>query len=78
MPVFKLFSFDDVVYFHHVPKASCHFCRKQGRNYVREQTYYLAPNQSVEFDASSKNCEYHNIVSYLQNKPDIISGFVHN
>ena len=76
MVLSKVYSLQNPLYFHHGPKSSCSFCRKEGRKYVREPSYYIGPNQSFEFEGNSKHCEYHSVLNFLRTKPEIQSNVV--
>ena len=65
------------MYFHHGPKSSCSFCRKEGRRYVREPTWYISPGQpSLQFECVRTQCEYHSVVNFLRGRPEVQSGVV--
>lgn len=70
----KVYSLNAAVYFHHCPKSSCPFCRKEGRKYVKEPTYYIAPHQAFEFEHDRKQCDYHEVVNFLRNSQGIQFG----
>ena len=61
-------SNEHLAYFHG-PKASCPFCVKDGRRFVREPGFKIVSDiPSLQFEGDRRCCEYHSIKTFIQSQ----------
>jgi hypothetical protein len=64
------------MYYHHVPKSNCEYCKRyprNGRRIIKGESFGIAEGQgNFSFTTDNRTtCGYHSVILWLQQHPEI-------